>query len=605
MEHHRRWVERDLDRSDSIKERAAYLSDYNNVLRDFPDGKFDDWGLARATLLHIFLASQYSDALSDEILRRFREEALGRLQGILYITRLIRPQPQPNPALGRPIYQLTPRDATVYYSSLALARLVCEDNPNQVIELLETIKGFFDPFGVYHLPEDKHRLDSPNELQLLPNLYERVERFEDSLKLTTPFFGFPSGRPEESDAAIRRLNGWLDELLRSGGIGEVQRFLDQIYKWLQQANEIDNEDREDISGCSNNTRQYWAWYYGYALGLLIKSRPHFRASLLDQVDAGEWESGWHVAGVLFEPTPEAWDNYREKALDFYHASDIEYRSGGLTSGNLPQPPHMSAQSDLYWAIRVGFADAHLGNTDQHHSSPDHIGDALERIETITSSTARHVLRAEQTLESLNDTLGNRLPPDNEHCKEKLKGELHQVWDALPKTTVDHLVEASQHQSTNHPDACRISLSKAVESLFTGLIKPRIQAHPDAKQLKLFVPWRKQKKQQKGYSLPELHNVPISGWAYIIRTTTAEGNNALLRTILIEQFPSIGIDSFVSLHQQLNRVNQLRGEAAHHSDAPGEVKDENAQELWNIVVGNDGNGGFLTKFYSALGIIPEA
>ena len=94
LEHHRRWVERDLDRSDSIKERAAYLSDYNNVLRDLPDGKLDDWGLARAALLHIFLASLYSDELSDGIVRRFREEALGRLQGILYITRLIRPQPR-------------------------------------------------------------------------------------------------------------------------------------------------------------------------------------------------------------------------------------------------------------------------------------------------------------------------------------------------------------------------------------------------------------------------------------------------------------------------------------------------------------------------------
>ena len=193
----------------------------------------------------------------------------------------------PNPERYRPVYQLTPRDATVYYSSLALARLVSEDNPNQSIELLETIKGFFDPSGDYHLPEDKYRLDPPNELQLLPDLYERVERFEDSLSLTTPSSGFPFGGPEDCDAAIRRLNGWLDELLRSGGIGEVQRFLDQIYKWLQQANEIDNENREDISGCSNNTRQYWAWYYGYALGLLIKSRPHFRASLLDQVDAGE------------------------------------------------------------------------------------------------------------------------------------------------------------------------------------------------------------------------------------------------------------------------------------------------------------------------------
>ena len=595
MEHHRRWVERDLDRSDSIKERAAYLSDYNNVLRDLPDGKLDDWGLAKATLLHIFLASLYSDELSDGILRRFREEALGRLQGILYITRLIRPQPQPNPERYRPVYQLTPRDATVYYSSLALARLVSEDNPNQAIELLETIKGFFDPFGVYHLPEDKHRLDSPNELQLLPNLYERVERFEDSLKLTTPFFGFPSGRPEESDAAIRRLNGWLDELLRSGGIGEVQRFLDQIYKWLQQANEIDNEDREDISGCSNNTRQYWAWYYGYALGLLIKSRPHFRASLLDQVDAGEWESGWHVAGVLFEPTPEAWDNYREKALDFYHASDIEYRSGGLTSGNLPQPPHMSAQSDLYWAIRVGFADAHLGNTDQHHSSPDHIGDALERIETITSSTARHVLRAEQTLESLNETLRERLPFDKERCKEKLKEALPLVWELLPRQTVDYLVQASVLAYGSQKSYSNVALGNAVASLFTELLEYNVVKLSKVEGLVLSGPSKK-------FIQGRWNKFALGDWAYIFNTAWETGKNAGLRPILSEAFPNSDLEAVLKLSQQLHKIAELRNSSAHPFGASSQEKDQQSEELWSIVVGNGSNNGFLDKFCSALGLL---
>ena len=113
-----------------------------------------------------------------------------------------------------------------------------------------------------------------------------------------------------------------------------------------------------------------------------------RASLLDETEAGEWENCWHVAGVLFETLPESWDEYRKRALKFYNSSDIEYNRQGSVPWNVTQPPHLSAQSDLYWAMRVGFTDAHSQNAGQRRVSLAGIADSLERMETITSGTAQ-------------------------------------------------------------------------------------------------------------------------------------------------------------------------------------------------------------------------
>ena len=71
------------------------------------------------------------------------------------------------------------------------------------------------------------------------------------------------------------------------------------------AADVDEEEAEHIGECPATTRQFWACYYGNALGRLIVARSSLRASLLDEVEAGDWENRWHVAAVLFEGSPES------------------------------------------------------------------------------------------------------------------------------------------------------------------------------------------------------------------------------------------------------------------------------------------------------------
>ena len=172
----------------------------------------------------------------------------------------------------------------------------------------------------------------------MPLLFERVGRFEDALRFTSVSFTHFGRNAHPADVAVRRLDGWLDQLSVSGGVSQVERCLDMIYEWMDKAGDVDDEERDYIGECPTTTRQFWAWYYGNALGRLLVVRPSLRESLLDEIEAEEWENCWHVAAVLVENPPGSWEHYRERALKFYNTSEIEYsQQGSRPWGQLNRP----------------------------------------------------------------------------------------------------------------------------------------------------------------------------------------------------------------------------------------------------------------------------
>ena len=602
LESYQHRISRYLSRAGIEEQRAVYLADHNNVVRDLVDCSPDDWALVRAARHHIAgsenLDGTYSYGLGQEILASFEQETHYHLRDLVLETRRDRPVLRPDPQEPIATHRLTDREATYYHSRAALALLVSRSDPNHAIDLLEELGSIFDPHTRILLPGSGHSLWAQQELERLPTLYERVERFEDALNFAPITFDHVGSKPTTYDVACRRLEGWLNQLSGSGGVSVVKRCLDMIYGWLDRAVNVDEEERDHVGECPTATRQFWAWYYGNALGRLMVARPSLRASLLDEIEAGAWDTCWHVAGVLFEAAPHSWDEYRERALKFYNASDIEYPRQGPRPWNAAQPPHLSAQSDLYWAMRVGFADANTGNVEDRKSSLAGITDALERIETITSGTARHVLRAERGLDNLMDAVSERVMPNHEYWYGLLQEELPDLVNSLPRPTVEHLIDASRHRYAREWDYCKVSLCKSVESLFVRILVPRIQALPESSNLTIALPRGKQPPRKR--SSKEWDRIPMSGWVQILRTATEGDDNAPLRDFLPRAFPNIDLDATINLHVSLEDIAQLRGGAAHDSIITDDRKIRDAAELWDLVMGA-ASGGFVAQFHAALGL----
>ena len=601
LTYHQESVSRRLTWVGIDEDRADHLAEYNNVLNGLADPSPDDWDLLRAAMLHIAFSEslnmEHNRWVGEEIFASFEREAERHLYYLTLDTRRDRPAPRFDPEEMFPKHHMTTREATYYYSRAALAVLVSKRDPEQAIELFEELDSIFAPRMRFHLPETDHSLYLDGELDRLPVLYERVGRFEDALTFTSISFTHAGWNVHPTDVAIRRLDGWLNQLCESGGISEVERFLDVIYEWMDAASEVDDEERDHIGECPTTTRQFWAWYYGRSLGLLIVARPSIRASLLGEIDAGEWENCWHVAGVLFESLPDSWSEYRQRALKFYNASDIEYRQDGPRPVGATLPPHLNAQSDLYWAMRVGFADAQSGNAAERRVSLAGIADSLERLETITSSSAQHALRTERNTDELLEVVKDRVPPNQEYWYKLLQEELPGLMGRLPRATADHLIDASKQRSAKEWDHCKVSLCKSVESLFVRILVPAIQALPESGGLTLALPRGKRPPRKR--TSEEWDSILMSGWVQILRTATERDINSPLRSVLPHAFPHVDPDALVNLNIKLGAIAQLRGSSAHDSRTADDRKTGDAEELWDLVVGTNGRG-FLAEFHSALG-----
>ena len=601
LKYHEERVSRMLTWVGIEEERSVYLSDYNNIVRDLADPSLDDWALVRAAMLHIAFSEdlqlEHNRWLGQEIFESFKETE-HQLYWLTLDTRGDRPVHRSDPQELYFNHQMADREATYYYSRTALAVLVSRDDPDRAIGLFEDLNSIFVPRIRFHLPGGRYSLLLERELDRLPLLYERVGRFEDALNLTPISFDRPWRDISPCDVAISRLEGWLAQLSESGGVSAVERFLDTIYEWLGSAGDVDEEERDHIGDCPTATRQFWAWYYGNALGRLLVARTSLRESLLDEIDAGEWENCWHIAGVLFETPPGSWDEYRRWALRFYNSADIEYRREGPIPWNAAQPPHLSAQSDLYWAMRIGFADAHADNAGGRSVSLAGIADSLERIEAMASSTAQHVLRTERNTDNLVEDVHNRVMPSDEYWHGLLRERLPTLLKILPLPTVEHLIAALRHKFAKEWDDCGICICKAVESLFHQIIEPKILELPESKEMKLTVP--RPRNSPRRYSRGNWNRIQLSGWAKIIETATEKGKNAPLWSALPRAYPNVDLDAVVNLNFELAKIAQLRGSSAHDSTTSDERRANNAQELWDLVVGSGGEG-FLVRFYSALGL----
>ena len=603
LTNHQEHVSNWLTRVGVEEDRAVHLGAYDNVLRELADPSPDDWALLRAAMLHVALSEslnrEHSRWLGEEIFARFERDAERHLYYLTLDTQRDRPAPRFDLKEQFPYHHMTAKEAAWYYSRAALAVLVSNGNPGQAIELFEELVSVLASRIRFLLPGAEYSLYLDRELERLPILYERVGQFEDALRFTPVSFTNFGRNVHPADVAIRRLDGWLNQLCQSGGVAEVERCLDVIYVWMGAATEVDDQERGHIGECPTTTRQFWAWYYGNAVGRLLVARPPLRDSLLDEIEAGEWENCWHVAGVLFETPLDSCSEYRQRALKFYNASDIEHRRDGPRPWGATQPPHLSAQSDLYWAVRVGFSDAYLEKAGETSVLRARIADSLEELRTIQSSTALHVLRSERTIERLAEDVQNRLMPSDEYWLGLLRERLPTLLGNLPFPTIEHLMGALRRKFAKEWDDCSLYLCKSVESLFHEVFGPRIQECQDSRELKLLV--HRSRNSPRRYSPENWNRIQLSGWAKIIETTTELGDNAPLRLILPQAFPDVDLDAVASLHVDLATIAQLRGGSAHDSAASNDQRAQSAEKLWELVVGGKGRG-FLAEFHAALGII---
>lgn len=482
------------------------------------------------------------------------------------------------------------------HSRVAAALLIQDDRPDLALQFLASVNEMLPPKTQARLSQDLS-YDLVNRVRLpLQQLYEQLGHYELALQLHR-MRGAWTSPAEHFALAEFYLERWTSELKDSATVQEAKVLLDAVYSILVDSDRVNEKVRDSLADCPKDTRQYWAWFYGRTVGLLKIAHPYLKDALLNELNTYDWVEGWAAATVLIEEHTD-WVAHRKACMTLFWASDIEYK--GARPWNARQPAHLSASSDLYWAIRVGFCDAKI-EAENGTALPSnvYIREQLDDIKQITSSGGLRAIRSHKEVMQEFALLRQGIPTE-EAARKSIGDEIGQeMLESLPVAIIEHLVAAWLARIQGRPSEARVATVKAIEAVFTRIVKNRLRETAPRTKVRVARPNGK----HWTYSLERIGHVQLADWSILLPDLVrGKGENKKLRDALSRGFPSIDWELLDHCATGLSDASNARGQAAH--DADRESYDHairEADRLWSIAVGSLTTPGLISMLSTALGV----
>ena len=440
------------------------------------------------------------------------------------------------PFIGADHRTVVPFDADVsrhIHSRVAAALLVKDQEPEQALDFLESASEILSPTTYARLPRDLDMAFVDRVRRPLQQLYEKVGNYELALRQHR-LQGSWWSQTEHYAVAASYLEGWATGLGGRTKIQEAKSILDSTYSLLMDCERVDGGVRDSLADCPTDTRQFWAWSYGNIVGRIKMMNPYLEEAIILELEASGWVDGWPAASLLVDVQRD-WVDYRRKCMGLFWKADIEHK--GARPWNARQPAHLSPSSDLYWAMRVGYCDAHIES--DRASNPD-ISGQLENVRQIVSLSSLRAIRSHEELKQEISSLTLAVPTE-EVAAKLLADELGlETFESLPSAVVGHLVAAWQARVYGRLNDARVGTAKAIEAVFTRLIRPRLRC-VDPK-VRIYV-----SRSDGTYwfcSLRRLGRIQLAEWASVLLELDNEkGENRRLREVVMQAFVCDGGRTF--------------------------------------------------------------
>lgn len=376
--------------------------------------------------------------------------------------------------------------------------------------------------------------------------------------------------------------------------------------------------------CKQDSAQFLAWNFGRVVGAYAtvdRFRTDLRAGLADLDDyadylANEAEERVGEAAVVFaavlalvsEYGPERdWVKLRELYIDGW------WRSAAFAGC----PVHeIGPNTDLYWAMRIGFADKVLevmkswdstalvpaGPIVPQDNPVTNVMQQLQRIEDITSSTSLRQVKQWQELDK-------RLPPERRKLYEGLAQGFGSIWDELPKKVANALAKAERYYRTEvNDDDAKVWFAKAVEAALDDCLVSPLIAYMEERHLKqMTVPFPAPRGPQN-LSPSAVRKLTLGEWAGVLAGLGHQRKDlSSLATKELKEFLNNVLfagkrwPDLFPLAQGLRRVQEYRGGSAHYQEAATRMEKEEweLEELRNLVLGI-GQQSVIELIYRLLG-----
>ena len=412
------------------------------------------------------------------------------------------------------------------------------------------------------------------------------------------------------DNAVGLLDRWAarcEAIEQREGADELDAFLEWTPLLYSAAEVVSVCQQVDTSGvlpgeCDKASPQFLAYKLGQLAARFAAKNADLWHHFLDEVEEEPGRFDFLVEALLCDHEPgRDWQKVRDRYL-------AGWRRTPCYEGTSPEEigPHM----DLYWAMRIGFADKMLESTRALEVAAVPVAipgliDQMQRIEDIASTIALRQLRHEREFDE-------RLPQSRGKIAQSLAGYLGDVWGRLPSDVEDALLSAEySHEAGWRTD---ISTREVVERFHSAVEAcfHRYFVDPFAAYLRrgdvpsaplCFRGWRGQW-QDREFKADNPSSVSLSIWAGVFEALTDPGptatENLHVKTFVNHNWPELPLADLKELADPLRRIQSYRNLAAHRQSPPRPLQEAKTEldDMRKVVLGI-GSPSVITEIYRLL------
>ena len=442
---------------------------------------------------------------------------------------------------------------------------------------------------------------------LMLSVYERKEDYDEALYLVTEAAACNPWDTEILSLAPTLLDLWVEKCEKADSLDEC--FLDWLYLFETTADLISICQEADSSGilpdeCKKESAQFLAWKFGQLVAAYALRDKQWHDTLfmegLHKLPSGEetriwvWDDIWSssrsvplVVGSLLSCYDDGrnWEMLREHYICMW--------AGSYTSYGAPLS-EIGPESDLYWAMRIGFVDKML-ETQQRDIIPVLVPTlptihSIEIAKDILSIIALRELKLQQSA----DKITERFPPGKREIVHLLEQWLSDVWVKLPAKVINTLVKAENYYKTEvDDDNAKVHFAKVVEASLNYCFVDPLVAYMQKRGYKeiaiCFPPTRGRETKSEN----ALRKLSLSEWAGILEMLTAprvKGLSELGMSELLEFVKQCyrwqRLPDLHPLARSLQAIQKYRGGSAHDQEAISRYDQETLEleEMRKLVLG---------------------
>jgi len=440
---------------------------------------------------------------------------------------------------------------------------------------------------------------------ILEDFYARRQDYELALYLLMEAVASNGPGPfsESLIAAVPRLlESFADKCERVNDFGEWVDLFDRAAGITAVCGDAD-VDGELPSNCKVASPQFLAWKFGQLVARFVICNSSFLGDnnqLLISSNQGlwtygygsDWLNGTVVASLLLDYDEyRNWQVLRQQYISMWEA---------LPSYQWLSLSEAGTQTDLYWAMKIGFVDQMLSTTEQkpvvqRQTETTPIGRTIERLTDIDSAIALRQMKLQQGLEKMlawqQKTL-ERLPPTKQETVHQLQQRLSPVWNQLPPKVVGVLGKAEKYYRTGVDTSdAKVWFNKAVEaSLNYCFVEPLVNfmQKRGAKRIAICFP----PPRGIGRETPrELGKLSLSDWSYVFNMLSVPADKSVvslgtadLTQFLKEHFGKLPPPALRELSRSLRDFCCLRKDTAHYHPSRYEQEIQELEQMRELALG---------------------